>query len=131
MCICLLCHVETGCDWYLHRPEFRYAGNGFEVLDAGEDSVDIGGDRLAVERLIAAVGSRREPLTYWITMNNTVTPPGIDHNLEQIRYGFRDQTPDGLLIRISSIGISDVESSRLQDEFLNALSGGVDPSIRQ
>jgi len=115
----------------VHRPEFCYGAQGFEVSNLGEDKVVVGGRRLAVQRLIGVLGQRREPITYWITLDNTATLPGFGRKLAQIRYGLRGQIPDGLLFRISSIGMSEAESFKLQDQFLNDLAGTMDPSIRQ
>ena len=115
----------------VHRPEFCYSAEGFEVDDLGEDEVGIAGRSLAVRRLMGVRGQRRESITYWVTLDDTATLPGVGRKLAQIRYGFRGEIPDGMLFRVSSMGMSETESFALQDRFLNDLAGTMDPSIRK
>jgi EpsI family protein len=115
----------------VHRPEFCYSAHGFEVSSLGEDRVDVSGRWLAVRRLMGVREQRRESITYWVTLDDTATLPGIGRKLEQIRYGLKGQIPDGMLFRVSSIGMSEAQSFNLQDRFLNDLASTMDPSIRQ
>jgi EpsI family protein len=115
----------------VHRPEFCYSAEGFEVDDLGKDKVGITGRSLAVRRLMGVRGQRRESITYWVTLDDTATLPGVGRKLAQIRYGFRGEIPDGMLFRVSSMGMSETESFALQDRFLNDLAGTMDPSIRK
>ena len=114
----------------VHRPEFCYSAQGFKVVNVGKSSADILGRKLTVQRLIGVLNQRREPITYWITLDETATLPGLGRKIEQIRYGLKGQIPDGLLFRISSIGRNDEEGFNLQQEFLVSLVGHIDPAIR-
>lgn len=113
----------------VHRPEFCYSAQGFSVTDLGVSDANIGQRQLKVKHLIGVVGNRREPITYWITLDETATLPGINRKLEQIRYGLRGEIPDGLLFRVSSIGQNDAENFKLQDKFLNDLAANMNPAI--
>ncbi len=113
----------------VHRPEFCYSAQGFSVSDLGIAEASIGGRLLKVKHLVGVVGNRREPITYWITLDETATLPGFGRKYEQIRYGLRGEIPDGLLFRVSSIGNSDTENFKLQDKFLNDLAANMNPGI--
>ena len=88
------------------------------------------GNLAGTQAVIGVLNQRREPITYWITLDETATLPGLGRKIEQIRYGLKGQIPDGLLFRISSIGRNDEEGFNLQQEFLVSLVGHIDPAIR-
>lgn len=113
----------------VHRPEFCYSAQGFKVSNLGESVATIGQRKLNVQRLVGVLGNRHEPITYWITMDETATLPGFSRKYEQMRYGLRGQIPDGLLFRVSSINNDEAESFRLQEQFLNDLASSMEPSI--
>jgi EpsI family protein len=113
----------------VHRPEFCYSAQGFKVSNRGEAVANIGSRRLNVQRLLGELGQRHEAITYWITMDETATLPGFSRKYEQIRYGLNGQIPDGMLFRVSSIGGSEAESFKLQNQFLNDLAGSMQPTI--
>ena len=113
----------------VHRPEFCYSAQGFKVSNTGEATMAIGSRQLRVQTLLAQLGQRREPITYWITLDETATLPGSSRKYEQLRYGLRGQIPDGLLFRVSSIGENDGEHYKLQEKFLNDLSASMTHSI--
>ncbi len=60
-----------------HRPEFCYTAQGFSVVPRGEATLDFGGHLLRVRRLVGSLQTRREPITYWVTLNNTAVLPGV------------------------------------------------------
>lgn len=113
----------------VHRPEFCYSAQGFKVNDLGDATTSIGPRLLNVRRLVGVVGNRHEPITYWITLDETATLPGFSRKYEQIKYGLRGEIPDGLLFRVSSINSDEAESFKLQDKFLNDLALNMNPSI--
>ena len=113
----------------VHRPEFCYSAQGFKISNLGEALATIGTRRLNVQRMLGVLGKRREPITYWITIDETTTRPGFSRKYQQMRYGLRGQIPDGLLFRVSSIGSDDAESFRLHDQFLNDLAANMESSI--
>jgi len=113
----------------VHRPEFCYSAQGFKVSNTGETTAAIGNRQLRVQTLLAQLGQRREPITYWITLDETATLPGFSRKLAQLRYGLRGQIPDGLLFRVSSVGGDDLQGFKLQQQFLNDLAASMEPSL--
>ena len=105
----------------LHYPEVCYPAQGFQVVSnkVGVLQTDFG--TIKVKRLVTVLGSRTEPLTYWTTIGNKVVVGGKEAKLEQLKYGFKGQIPDGLLFRISSI-TNEVEIGfNLQQDFASKL----------
>lgn len=105
----------------LHYPEVCYPAQGFQVISTqlGEVKTDFGDIR--VKRLLTVMGNRSEPLTYWTTVGNKVVMGGKETKIEQLRYGFRGEIPDGLLFRVSSI-TPDAESGyATQQDYVRSL----------
>lgn len=102
----------------VHRPEYCYGAQGFKISDAFENSVPTSQGNLPVRRLLASLGERTEPITYWITIDDTVTLPGLGRKILQLRYGLTGRVPDGMLVRVSSISPDRAEAYRLQDQFV-------------
>lgn len=89
-----------------HRPEFCYSGQGFHVEGKGYSTVALENHQLRTVRLLANKDERIEPITYWVTLNEEATVPGVDRKLAQIRYGLQGKIVDGMLFRISSFSDS-------------------------
>lgn len=117
-------------DFQVHRPEFCYAAQGFQLKKSWEDMLSYGSDKLPIRRLEAYQGSRNEPITYWITIGDKATLPGIGRKLAQLSYGLTGKIPDGMLIRVSSISTNADQEYLLQDQFVNAMLDAVEPTQR-
>lgn len=114
----------------VHRPEFCYSAQGFKVRGAGEALLDLNGYALKSQRLIASQGQRLEPITYWITIDEEATLPGIGRKLEQLRYGLQGRIPDGLLFRVSTVGLDEEASFKVQQDFVRSLYAAFDLNFR-
>lgn len=113
----------------VHRPEFCYSAQGFKVSDAGQSVLNIGSRNIKVQQLVGVLGNRYEPITYWITLDETATLPGLDRKLAQIRYGLQNKIPDGLLFRVSTVNLKNEESFALQKSFLTDLEKSMSPQF--
>ena len=113
----------------VHRPEFCYSAQGFKVSNLGQAALNIGSHQLNVQRLLGELGQRRETITYWITMDETATLPGLGRKLAQMRYGLRGEIPDGLLFRVSTLAANSGQSYELQNQFLNDLAMNMSPVL--
>lgn len=117
-------------DFQVHRPEYCYSAQGFQVKKGWEDRLAFGSSSLPIQRLEAFQGSRNEPITYWITIGDKATLPGIGRKLTQLSYGLTGKIPDGMLIRVSSISDNAKQEYQLQDQFVNDMLNAVDPAQR-
>lgn len=109
-----------------HRPEICYPAQGFKLNGGVSDgAIDIQGKPLPVKRLVAAMGPRNEPITYWVMVGDEVTEFGYPHRWVALRYGLKGQIPDGVLVRISSIGADNNKAFALQDTFIRDLLAAI------
>ena len=114
----------------VHRPEFCYSAQGFRVERADTAELRIGGTTVPAQHLVARLGQRSEPITYWVTLDEAATLPGLGRKLAQISYGLQGQIPDGMLVRVSSISSSTADAFELQKSFLEQLYAVVPTEVR-
>lgn len=114
----------------VHRPEYCYVAQGFELKKVSEEFLTVPPGKIAVRRLEATQGARVEPITYWITIGDKATLPGISRKIAQLRYGLTGNVPDGMLVRVSSLSSDRNEAYQLQNIFINELLNAVTPTAK-
>lgn len=105
----------------VHRPEFCYTAQGFTISRPEDVTLKIAEQPLPVRRMVATLRERVEPISYWITIGDRATVPGMGRKLLQLRYGLTGRVPDGLLVRISSIDGAVAEAYMKQVGFMEQL----------
>ena len=114
----------------LHYPEVCYPAQGFQVLSNQPSAISTDFGDIRVKRLQTVMGNRSEPLIYWSTVGDKVVVGGKETKLEQLRYGFKGQIPDGLLFRVSSL-TNEAESGYInQQNFVRDLLAASNPADR-
>ena len=113
-----------------HRPEVCYTAQGFQVSPLLKGTIAFASGELPVMRLVAQQGARHEPITYWMTVGDRVVVTGVEQKLAQLRYGFAGSIPDGMLVRISSIGRDADAAYRVQTSFAADLMAALTPQAR-
>lgn len=114
----------------VHRPEVCYTGNGFRMTDVEIVSLDTGYGVIPVKRIFALMGDRHEPITYWITIGDTVAVNTFKWKLQQLKYGLTGRVPDGMLFRVSSLG-EKASAYPLQKDFIKVLLQSVSAESRK
>ncbi|WP_295995274.1 exosortase-associated protein EpsI, B-type [Rugamonas sp.] len=109
----------------VHRPELCYVAQGFNVTSNNVGALPTAFGTLPVRRLVAVQGARNEPITYWITVGDRAINPGMSQRLQQLRYGFTGNVPDGMLVRVSSIDNEAAGAYQLQQHFIADMLAGV------
>jgi EpsI family protein len=114
----------------VHAPEFCYRSQGFEVVDGGEHVLKLGGHSLRAQRLLARQGPRVEPITYWVTLDEAATLPGWRRKLQQLQLGLGGVIADGMVVRVSTLGLPDADSYDLQARFLSQWFSAMPADVR-
>ena len=104
-----------------HKPEVCYASQGFQIGQMNKGTVDTAIGQIPVMHLVAKQGSRNEPITYWIRVGDSITRGWFEQNLARISNGLAGKTPDGILVRVSTISNNEQDSYRIQQTFLAAM----------
>jgi EpsI family protein len=111
----------------VHRPEICYPAQGF-VLESRNDGVlDLETIRIDVRRLRTRLGTRHEPVTYWIVVGEQIATRPATKKWVELNYGLRGRVPDGLLFRVSSLGSDSQQEFVAQDKFVQELLRSMSP----
>ena len=104
-----------------HRPEVCYPAQGFQMLSSQNTQLNLGTHPLPVRQLVAKLGGRSEPITYWITVGDRIAITGTQQKLAQLSYSTRGVIPDGMLVRVSSIDADMHGAYSRHQSFIGAL----------
>jgi EpsI family protein len=80
---------------------------------------------LKVRQLLAQQNERLEAITYWMTIGDLPTLPGVPRKIQQLRHGLRGEIPDGMLVRVSSLKMASTDAFALQARFIADLQRAV------
>jgi len=114
----------------LHLPEVCYVAQGFDMVKDRRDELATGFGKVPVKRLVARQNARNEPITYWITIGDKAVKSGLDQKMQRFMYGLSGRIPDGMLVRVSTIGADEAGAWKVQDRFVNQMLGAVAPQAR-
>lgn len=114
----------------VHLPEVCYAAQGFQVKRSAEVALAVQDGQVPVRRVIATLGNRIEPITYWITLGDRVVNGGIERKLAQMKFGVAGSIPDGMLVRFSSIGRDVDDAYKLHEGFVREMLSTLRPEDR-
>src|SRR5712664_2128973 len=112
-----------------HRPEVCYTAAGFRISGKHGEELAYGKGQqpLKLTRLVAEREARFEPISYWMRVGNDIATGVVDRQIIRLKYGLRGIIPDGALIRISTVGLSQEMSFKVQDQFIRDFLDAVAP----
>lgn len=110
----------------VHRPEFCYPAQGFEIINSEVKTLNILDRDIPIRKLETINGSRREFVTYWMLMDKKPYIGSFKRKYIQLKAALRGELPDGLLFRVSSIGQEADTEYELQNQFINSLIQNID-----
>jgi EpsI family protein len=116
-----------------HRPEMCYTAAGFRISGKHGEKLAYskGQQPLKLTRLVAEREARFEPISYWMRVGNDIATGVVDRQIIRLKYGLRGIIPDGALIRISTVGLSQEMSFKVQDQFIRDFLDAVAPQDRK
>ncbi len=114
-----------------HRPEVCYPAQGFKLGTVQDGPLPTRYGSIDARRLTTSLGTRNEPVTYWLTTGDQVVKTALEKRIAQIRLGLTGQIPDGLLFRVSSIDPDNARGFAMQQKFAADMMNAVPPSTRK
>lgn len=114
----------------VHLPEVCYPAQGFELEGKRSVTLKLDGRDVPAQRLLTRLGSRMEPVTYWMTLGETVAATRTQRKLAQMRYGLQGLVPDGMLVRVSTIDRVPDHAFAVQLQFLQSMVGAIPEAQR-
>ena len=112
-------------DLGVHRPEVCYVAQGFQLSSKEKVSVQIGDIQVPAMRMQTRLGSRNEPVTYWIRIGDKVVRGNLELGFARLSYGVQGKIADGLLFRVSSIDSDSTTAFNIQEKFASDLATAV------
>lgn len=109
-----------------HRPEFCFKAQGFQLAGLHDLMFDFGNGEIPLRRMEARRPGRTELVSYWLTIGEQPALPGIRRKLAQLRLGLTGETPDGVLIRVSSLDEVPEHAYAIHDEFIRDMLANLD-----
>lgn len=89
----------------IHRPETCYPAGGFVLSNAREVPVSLGPQRTLPAKAFLARGyDRDETVLYWTRVGNDFPRGWSEQKISVIRANIRGIVPDGLMVRVSTVG---------------------------
>lgn len=113
-----------------HRPEVCYPAQGFQITYSAEGAISLAGQQVPVRYLMSKLGSRNEPITYWVVVGGQVATSHLDQRMAELRYSLRGVIADGMLVRVSNISANMTSGHALQQRFLTDLANAQSPAAR-
>jgi len=106
----------------LHRPDVCYDTGGFRVFDAEDVRLEVAsGVTIGARRFHATRDDRDEHVLYWTRIGNAF-PTNLDsQRLFMLKEGLRGLIPDGVLVRASTLGGTDVTAQQTLSLFAREL----------
>lgn len=113
-----------------HRPDVCYPAQGFDIVSSHDAALSLGAGLLPVRNMLAKLGSRSEPVTFWFIVGEHVAVSGQQQKLAQLRYSLRGTIPDGMLIRVSSIDPNAAAGYAVQSRFISDMHTAMSAAAR-
>lgn len=114
----------------LHRPEVCYSAVGFEISQSRPVDVPVAGNaHLPARALVATSTGRVEPIVYWTRIGDFLPNSGNQQRVMRLRTEMQGYVPDGVLVRVSTVGVASDETFAGMNHFVGALLRQVDPKL--
>ncbi|MDP2822674.1 MAG: EpsI family protein, partial [Sulfuritalea sp.] len=117
-------------DLQAHKPEVCYPAQGFTLQSLTSAVLTTQYGSIPATRLLATMGPRNEPVTYWFTVGDSAIQSALQKRIVEFRYGLTGQIPDGMLFRVSSIDGNQARAYGYQEQFVAQLLESVSPTDR-
>jgi EpsI family protein len=105
----------------VHRPEYCYAAQGFEVSQYTDQIIQTLFGDLSVRRLVASKSTRIEPISYWVKIGDKALSSTFERKVQKIKQSLTGQVGSGMLIRVSSLNNNKDLAYKEQEDFINAM----------
>jgi len=108
-----------------HRPEVCYPAQGFQLVSSKTGNIATATGSVPVRRVVARMGQRVEPISYWVVVGDKIALSGTEQKLAQLNYSVRGVIPDGMLVRVSTIDADSERAYLVHEKFLVDLTRAV------
>ncbi|MGQ0277047.1 exosortase-associated protein EpsI, V-type [Sphingopyxis sp. Q841] len=101
----------------LHRPETCYPVGGYALSGTREVDIPVGGRRIPANFFTATGPDRVEQVQYFTRLGDAFPRNWAEQRMAVIRANIAGDIPDGMMMRVSTLGMDAPEAETLLDEF--------------
>lgn len=105
----------------LHYPEICYPAQGFQLVNAKPAIIKTEFGSIRAKQLEMVMGQRHESITYWTLLGGQNVVGTKEVKLKRFEFALKNQIPDGLIFRVSSIGELPSNEYLIHEKFVNDL----------
>ena len=122
--------AQTG-DTQLHRPEACYPVAGFKLHRWPDIMLPLSGVAIPARAMTAVATGRIEQLLYWTRVGDEFPTSSISQRWAALRQTLRGSIPDGVLVRLSTIGADRGAALDVLRRFATELMAAGGPALRK
>jgi EpsI family protein len=116
----------------VHRPEICYPASGFRLSATETDTLPIGAGRgIPVRAFTATADTRVEQVMYWTRIANAFPTSWTSQRIAIMESNLLGAVPDGLLVRLSTVGEDVAAGRKALAEFARAMLATIGPVGRR
>lgn len=116
----------------VHRPEICYPASGFRLTETLTEALPVGnGHTIPVRAFTATSDTRVEQVMYWTRIGDALPTSWTSQRVAIMESNLLGAVPDGLLVRLSTVGEDVTVSRTVLAEFARAMLATVGPTGRR
>lgn len=116
----------------IHRPEVCYPAGGYTLSATRDASIALpAGSALPAQAFVAYGRQRDEVVLYWTRVGDTFPRRWAEQRLSVAKANLNGIIPDGLLVRVSTIGNDFADEYPVLQRFVADLAEGSSPRLAQ
>ena len=118
-------------DTELHRPEVCYPAAGFQLERWPDVVLRMPGQRVRAAVMTARAPDRTEQMLYWSRIGGDFPTSSLSQRWAILRQSLRGAVPDGVLVRMSTIGSDRAAGVQTLETFAGEMVATGGPVLRQ
>ena len=115
----------------VHRPEFCYPVGGFELSKTREISFNAGGQAVPANIFTATAPNRVEQVAYFTRLGSAYPRKWSEQRLAVMRANLAGDIPDGMMMRVSALGIDRTQAQALLSDFSRQFIESANPRLQR
>lgn len=115
----------------VHRPEVCYPVGGFELSATRDVTLSAAGRSVPANMFTATAPSRVEQVAYFTRLGTAYPRKWIEQRVAVMRANLAGEIPDGMMMRVSALGISQSEAQPLLADFSSQFIESSNPRMQR
>ena len=114
----------------VHRPEVCYPAAGFNIISDEMLKLTVGNRKIAARLLAADRGGPVEYIVYWVRVGKEFPAKWLDQRVEMMISNVAGHSPDGVLVRFSTISNDAAKATATLTNFATQMAGALNSQAK-